>query len=203
MPTFYRLLLVLLTSVAIAGCGASKALKPEDLAAIRSVSVDKSVRITNRPFIIGSEASLGVLFGVAGAATAATMQQSAAEKFTSFLKDSGIDVGEIVREQFTQRLKRDPRFGKLVADDGRDRFLLEVPVFGITKTNALSSYWVAMLRVNYQLKTADGRLVAEDWAAPTPFSEQTKFTMEEIRANPKILRKAFAEQAAAVVAKLL
>ena len=203
MPVEFRALLILSAILTLSACGASKALKSEDEAAIDSISVAHEVKVENDPMVTGSEAALGIFLGVAGATAAAETQKTAGEKFSEFLKASGIDIREIVRQRFTAQLRQDPRYGPRLAEVGRYRFVLEVPAYGMNKTNTFSSQWVVMLRINYQLVSPDGKALAQDWAMTSPFAKRMQFTTDEIQAKPQILQQAFEDAAAEVVAKLI
>jgi hypothetical protein len=195
----------MLTSVlmALTGCGGARSIKSEDRAAIASVSVADAVKVTDEPMVIGSEASLGALFGAIGGAIAADGQKTSGQDFANLLKTSGIDVGQIVRERFADELKAHPFYGSRLAADGEYRFSLKVASYGINKTNTLSSDWVPNMRIEYQLLAPDGKILAQDWAMTMPFSGLPAFTYDQIHANPQILKDAFREAAGRLSMKLV
>ncbi|HTT38608.1 MAG TPA: hypothetical protein VMH32_13175 [Burkholderiales bacterium] len=186
----------------LAACGGGKTLKPADQAGIGSVSVAATVKVVDQPTVVGSEAGLSALFGAAGAAATAESQKSAGKSFADYLAASGIDVGDIVRQQFTDKLRSDPIYGPRLSADGSYHFVLEVRSYGINKTTMVSSEWGPNLGVYYKLVSPDGKVLADDFAT-TWFSDVPKFTMEEIKANPQVLKRAFETAAAIVSAKLL
>ncbi len=195
--------MVMSTLLAMVGCGGHKTIKTEDRAAIESVSVAPGVKVTNEPMVVGSEAGLGILFGAVGGAIAADAEKTNAKNFSEFLRASGIDVGQIVRQQFTETLKSHSFYGSRLSADGSYRLVLEVRSYGINKTNTFSANWEPNLRIDYQLLSPNGTLLAEDWAMTAPFSERPTFTTEEMQANPQIVKQAFEKTAAAVAAKLV
>jgi hypothetical protein len=197
------MVLITLALAALSGCGGGKPIKAEDRASITSVSVAKAVKIPDEPIMVGSEAGLSILFGAAGGAAAGAAGSSNAKSFADFLRASGIDIGAIVREQFTEQLKARAFYGPRLSPDGEYRFVLDVKVYGINKTNTFSSQWVPNLRLDYQLLSPSGKVVAEDWAMIPPFSDLPTFTAEEMKANPQALKKAFEKAAAYLSAKLV
>jgi len=202
MRTASQSITIAATALTLSACGGGHTLKPADQAAIDSVSVASSVKVTDQPTVVGSEAGLSVLFGAAGAAVAAESQKSVGKDFAGFLTASGIDIGDIVRQQFTDRLRSDPIYGPRLSADGSYRFVLEVRSYGINTTTTFSSEWGPNLGVYYKLVSPDGKVLADDFAT-TWFSDVPKFTMEEIKANPQVLKRAFESAAAIVSAKLL
>jgi len=197
------MLLITLALAALTGCGGGKPLKAEDRASITTVSVAKAVKIPDEPLMVGSEAGLSILFGAAGGAGAAAAESSNAKSFAEYLHASGIDIGEIVRGQFTEQLNASAFYGPRLSPDGPYRFVLEVKVYGINKTNTFSSQWVPNLRLDYQLLSPGGKVIAEDWAMVPPFSDLPTFTVEEMKANPQVLKNAFDQAAASLSAKLV
>lgn len=196
-------LIAMSTLLAVVGCGGHKTMKREDRAAIESVSVSPGVTVSNEPIVVGSEGGLLMLFGAVGGALAASDGKTDAKSFVEFLRVSGIDVGEIVRLQFTETLKRHAFYGSRLSADGRYRLVLEVRSYGINKTNTFSANWVPNLRIDYQLLSPNGTVLVEDWAMTAPFSERPTFTTEQMQANPKIVKEAFEKTASAVAAKLV
>ena len=195
--------MVMSTLLAMVGCGGHKTIKTEDRAAIESVSVAPGVKVPNEPMVVGSEAGLAILFGPVGGAIAADAEKTSAKNFSEFLRVSGIDVGQIVREQFTETLKSHSFYGSRLSPDGSYRLVLEVRAYGINKTNTFSANWVPNLRIDYQLLSPDGKVLAEDWAMTAMFSARPTFTTEEMQANPQIVKQAFEKTASAVAAKLV
>jgi hypothetical protein len=161
------------------------------------------VKVPDEPLMVGSEAGLSILFGAAGGAAAGAAGGSNAKSFAEFMHASGIDIGEIAREQFTEQLKANAFYGPRLSQNADYRFVLEVKVYGINKTNTFSSNWVPNLRLDYQLLSPSGKVVAEDWAMTPPFSDVPTFTAEEMKANPQLLKKSFERAAANLSAKLL
>lgn len=196
-------IMIMSTLLAVTGCGGHKTIKTEDRAAIESISVSSGVKVSNEPIVIGSEGGLLMLFGAAGGALAASDGKTNAKSFSEFLRVSGIDVGQIVRQQFTETLKDHTFYGSRLSPEGRYRLVLEVRSYGIIKTNTFSSDWEPSLRIDYQLLSPDGIVLAEDWAMTAPFSERPTFTTEQMRANPQIVKQAFETTASVVAAKLV
>jgi hypothetical protein len=194
----------LATVLSLAACGASKTIKPADQAAIDSVSVAPSVKVTVEPMLVGSESGLTMLFGAVGAAVAAAgAEKDGVKNLVEFMSASGIDAGEIARQQFTEKLKGHPFYGSRLSTEGGYRFVLEVPSYGINKVNAFSSYWMAIMRINYQLLSPDGKVLAEDWAVSSVFTDRPEFTMEELKADPQKLRQALEFAASEASTKLM
>ncbi len=185
------------------GCASSKAINPHDRAAIDSISVAKDVKMPNTPIVVGSEAGLGVLFGVAGSVAAASESQKAGGDFSEFLKANRIDVGSIVRQQFTDQVTGDPFYGPKLSQNGTYRYELDVTSYGIVKTNTFSSHWKPVLGVRYRLVSPDGKVLAESAAMTPMFSDLPTFTADEMKADPQLLRRAFDEAAREVMHKLL
>ena len=103
-PLKRPIVLITLALTALTGCRGGKPVKAEDRASITSVSVAKAVKIPIQPMMVGLEAGLSILFGAAGGAAAGAAGASNAKSFAEFLHASGIDIRDIVREQFTEQL---------------------------------------------------------------------------------------------------
>jgi len=203
MRTMPYRVIVMSILLAMAGCAGQKTIKTEDRGAIETVSVAPAVKVPNQPMVAGSEAGLAILFGAVGGAIAADAEKTNGQSFSEFLRISGIDVGQIVREQFTETLKSHPFYGSRLTADGRCRLVLEVRAYGINKTNTFSANWVPNLNIHYLLLSPDGKVLAEDWAMTAMFSDRPTFTTEQMQANPQIVKQAFEKTASAVSAKLV
>jgi len=194
------MILVFVTPVLVA-CSGSKIIKPEDQAAIASVSVAAEVKVLKEPVAIGSGLGLAILFGAVGAAVDASASKTGVENFPEFLRTSEIDIREIVRERFTEQLIKNPIYGPKLIADGGPQFVLEIPLYGINKTNTFSSVWVPHLSIRYKLISPDGKVLAEDNAATRPFSKRPEFTIKDLQANPQLLKQAFENVASSVSAQ--
>jgi hypothetical protein len=114
---------------ALTGCGGGNPIKANDRASITTVSVAPTVTVAGEPAVIGSEAGLAILFGAAGGAAVGTAGSSSPKSFGEFMRASGIDIGQIVREQFTEQLKANAFFGPRLSQNGEYRFVLEVRMY--------------------------------------------------------------------------
>lgn len=187
----------------LTGCGTTSQLTPEAYATIDAVSVATKVKVADAPMAIGSEAALGAMFGIVGGVIAAEQSKANSTNLAGFMRSNGIDIGEIVRNQFVEQLRRHPRYGSRLTDKARYEFILEVPAYGIHKAHTLSTQWLAMVRINYQLRAPDGKVLAADWAMATPLTDRPSFTVDEARANPSLLKQVFEKTSEAVAAKLV
>jgi hypothetical protein len=145
----------------ITGCAYTTKLAGESESNIRIVSVDRNVKLPEKPFFFGPAQTLGGgLFGGIGAAMAqATMRED--RRIAEYMKQNQIDIGDIVLEEFESRVKEHPKFvnRRFVQDtDNADaKFEVEVVMFGLSQIHGLSRQYRPVLNVRARLISAQGK----------------------------------------------
>ncbi|WP_322023204.1 hypothetical protein [Burkholderia sp. BCC1977] len=197
---------LLLSIVLFAGCN-SVSMDATKRADLQHVSISKSVSVPSEPYFTGRADAWGAgMGGAVGAAIAASVKAgNPGQQISYFLKQQQIDVGSIVRAAFVHGLESDPKWSRLIRDDGDAYFDLKVNLYGLASTpNPFSSDYKPMLSVTASLIDKNGNVLwrATDFVATlnsaTPVATYAAFLSE-----PTLLRDGFAAAAAEITRTLL
>jgi len=197
---------------ALISCATSghKPMTRERQAAVRSVSIAKSVALPEHPLVFGPSTNAGgMLFGplaLAGAASADNPDSQALEKAFA---DHGIDLGDMVRQEFIARLAQIRMFPEIDAAQGDAVFELSVESYGLgpagfTPMSPINHPLNPTLRIAAKLTSRDGEILWQDSAYLASMSDWIQGRMfEEILADPEQTRQSFAKAAEIVCRDLL
>jgi hypothetical protein len=161
VATMRRLALVLvaLAVFAAVGCG-TVSITPDRLAAIKSVSVARTVTVPEQPHYHGPVAAWGQY--AEGSTLYALFSRGALEardQIKAYVAQEQIDVGAIARAEFLNGLRRDPRFASRIVDDADTRFELEVFIYGLASNGPFSTQFRTWLGLQARLVEPSGQIL--------------------------------------------
>ena len=198
--------LFLVTVLVLGGC-AGISLTKENKASLKTVNVNEEVPKPDTIIVHGASetfAELGgfLTLGVAGAVVASEIPKKRGPLLKYVMEKEGIDPGQIVREQFMNKLKGSALF--TIADERGDaEFKLSILGLSFAKPPGFTGNLQPGIRVEGILVKRDGTILWKDregvaeGASGTP---RRKF--KEYVNDPKLLREAL-EIAAGIVAEKL
>lgn len=97
--------LTLVVSALLAGCASSQALTKPDRESLQAVSINKDVILPEDVYYHGpAQTAAGALGGAVGAVVGLALAKEPKAKIKAAMKEAGIDVAQIVREQFETEL---------------------------------------------------------------------------------------------------
>jgi len=203
---------LLLGLVTTTGCAlpSYKTLSREQQAAVRSVSITKSVALPEVPLVFGPSVNAGgFLFGPLALATATSSDNPDSQALTKHFADHKIDLGEIVREEFIARLAQIRAFPAVDVAQGDANFELVVESYGLNAAgfsplSPVNHPLIPTLRLGAKLTTRNGEVLWENHANLPAMDNRIEGHMfEEILANPDQTREAFRKAAEIVSGDLL
>ena len=212
MSKFVRIMSrsMLLVSVLIMfnGC-AGIALKKEAMSSIHSVSVNKEVPKPDKIGVYGAGETFAALTGfvtagVAGAVIASEIPKKRGPVLKYVMEKEGIDIGQIVREQFVDQLKNSGLFSTIVDEGGDAEFKLSILGAGFAKPPGFTSKLQPELWVEGSLVKPDGSVLWKNRKTVTQGTSRTpcrKF--EEYINNPELIREAISICSRIVAGKLV
>jgi hypothetical protein len=194
-----------LLSVAwLAGCATTVPLTKQVRESTRSVSIDKSVKLPGDMFYQGRGQSVGMAFGLIGAAIAAATAEGPKGQLKAAMREAQIDVGEIVREQFATELIGSGMFPSILQEGADVQVKLEVRIFGFGQPHGFSAQLKPMLGVEGTMVRSDGSVIWQRYDYVTNLSDKTPSqTLEQYLEKPELIRDAFTMTAKLVVADLV
>ena len=174
----------LLSVIVAAGCATAPQLSEERRNAIRSVSVNSSVRMPPFGIVAGNRTQMqGFWGGALGMGAAMSDPQSPDNlRFRKYVEEHGIDVATIVRQAFIAELESLRAFPAVVEAGGDARFDLLVERYGLGTSFDLKEPMRARLRPNVWLAA---RLWARDGALLWEHKEQISSWNTETVAYPE------------------
>lgn len=205
---FVRPITLLACGALIAGCATSK-FNNEQAKSIRSlntVSVSKEVTIPQKPEVFGKKtATAGFLGGAIGAAIAANINDEP-EEFKQYLATNNINVGEIVRAELVNYLKKTRTVQSIANAESGPTFEITILRYGLGPTMSMAPInkpLKATITLSVKLKNTDGSLLWEGSEYITALSDIGEaHTLDEFYAFPNITEAAFREAAQAVVREM-
>lgn len=198
--------------VATTGCALQsyKSLSREQQAAVRSVSITRSVALPEVPMVFGPSVNAGgFLFGPLALAGAMSSDNPDAQALRKHFADHKIDLGEIVREEFIARLAQIRAFPAVDVAQGDANFELTVESYGLsakgsTFLSPINHPLIPTLRLGAKLTARNGEVLWVNHAHLPAMDVRIEGHMfEEILANPDQTREAFRKAAEIVSGDLL
>jgi hypothetical protein len=191
--------------LALVGCASSTALKQGDRLSIQTVNVAENVELTEDMFYQGpKENLLGVTFGIFSLPYVEGSKAKTEDIIKAVMKKNKIDVCEIARSQFVNKLENVKIFN--LASEGSDaEFRLSIPYYGLGQTHGLSSQLKPLIGVKGTLITnRNNKLVWEKYAYVTNLNSETPSrTLEEYLGDTKSLEQAFNLASSIVINELI
>lgn len=189
--------------------GTDKPISLEQRAAIRSVSVAQEVAAPEYPRVFGPSAKTAFfIFGPLSAVeTTDRSQDPDAQSYKSFLRLHGIDVGDIVREEFAARLDRMRAFPEVLPEGGDARFELAIEDYGLGPAPTLRPFHFPLkptLRLRVKLVNRGGELLWQKTAFITAMNDHlVSSTYDDVLADPAWTQDGFKRAARIVATELL
>lgn len=192
----FRLTLIisplLLSALVFSGCATSVTLKKSDRELIRSISINKDVKIPDDMVYQGPTQTWGISMGVIGVAKGAAAAMTDKDLINEVMGNNQIDLRQIVREQFAEEMIAAGVFPLIVSEGGDAVVILEIRIWGLAQAHAFTDQLKPMLNVKGTLVQANGTVLWERVDYVTAFHDQTpRYTLEEYLQNPQYIREAF------------
>jgi hypothetical protein len=175
----------------LSGCVSQKALTKNDRESIRSVSINKDVKLPDEMYYRGPAQYFSIAGGIIGAVAGAADAKGAKDQLKASMLENKIDLGHIIREQFEIQLLSSNVFPSIVQEGGDAELKFEVRVYGFDQTNPVSSQLKPALGVLSTLVRADGSVLWQKLEIATNESQTQAHTIEEYLRNPQLIREAF------------
>jgi len=178
--------------VLLNGCGTTIALTPEQRTSIESLSLERKV---DKPKTAEFGGGIKRLLSAGGGAIGSLLESSTQtedQRFTTLLNDSGIDIAQIVYEQFDARLKVHPFFGPRYRDNGAHKLRIEVSYYSYLPKNMFTNYYRPIVFINYQLISPSSEVIAKGVTSSGATNDRIpQQTLEQVHSDPQILKGAF------------
>jgi hypothetical protein len=193
------------------GCATSKykTMTREQQAAIRSVSISKSVLVPEHPTVIGPSASTsGFIFGPLALAGSMSGDNPDSQALKKLFADQKVDLGKIVRQEFIARLAQIRAFPEIDVAQGDATFELTIENYGLgaagfTPMSPINHPLNPTIRLAAKLTTRDGEVLWQSNDYVTSMNDQLEPQLfDEILANPERTQEGF-RKAAEIVCKYL
>ncbi len=196
--------LLLLVAPFLPACATTTPLTKQTRESTQSVSVVHSVKLPDDIYYQGRGQSIGMAFGLIGAAIAAAAAEGPKGQLKASMREARIDLGEIVREQFVAELTDAGIFPSIVPEEADAQVKLEVSIFGFAQPHGFSGQLKPLLGVQGTLVRADGSVLWQRYEYVTNLSDKTPSqTLEEYLEKPELIRDAFTIASKLVVADLV
>ncbi|MFT3922029.1 MAG: hypothetical protein QM778_05810 [Myxococcales bacterium] len=197
-PLSARLLLTLCCIAAsmLSACAHSVRLTRDQRSTLRSVSVRTEVKMPAGMFYSGQKDALvqGMLGPVVGGVVGSKIADKAETALLRVMHESGIDVGQLAREQFQSALDGSRLFAAVTSESSDAEFVLTVNLYGLAQKGAFASELRPMLNITGTLVRPDGTVLWKDSAYVTNMSGETHgSTLKEYLEDPERLRQAFTD----------
>jgi hypothetical protein len=193
--------------VVFSGCAAHTALTKENKVSLKAVSIAQEVKKPDQIVVYGAGetfAAMGgfITLGVVGAVAAGEIPKKRGPLLKYVMEKEGIDPGQIMREQFVNKLKNSGLFA--IADDGGDaEFKLIIIGIGFAKPAGFTGNLQPELRVEGTLAKPDGIILWKDTEVVTQGTSRTpRHKFKEYVNDPNLIREAL-DIAAGIVAEKL
>ncbi len=188
-----RTFLILLMMFLFIGCSAHVSLTKKDRSLIQSVSINKHIP---KPYGIYYQGSREVHLG--GYAEMIGTERRPKSMLKYIMEKDQIDIAQIVREQFTDELRKSKLFNSIVDEKGDAEFWLFIRDYGFSVPHYFTTKLKPYLILRGILVEPDGSFLWEKQAAVVREGETPSYTLKEYLKNSELIREAltFASQIA-------
>lgn len=190
----FHFFIVIFASLGIIGCATSDALRKEERASLKAVTLSENVHLPEEMVYIGNENMAGrVIFGAFGYLAAQDEMKKSSDYIKETMVKSDIDVGKIVFDKFSDKLKKANIFDEISSGcSDCPRFSLSIQVYGLAQIHGYSSQLKPMLNVEGVLTDPNKTVLWKKTSYVTNLSNKTPpNTLEEYLQEPELLRIAF------------
>lgn len=182
---------LLLSLTLLTGCVSQVALTKSARESIRSVSINKDIKLPDDMYYQGLGQSVGMATGLIGMAVAQEAAQDHKAYLKAAMRDNQIDFPQIVREQFETALADAHIFPWIAMEGGDAEVRLEILSYGFIQASDFSSHLKPLLQVTGRLVRTDGTVLWQQYNYVGNMSGQTPaHTLEEYLRNPQFIREA-------------
>jgi hypothetical protein len=177
---------------ALSGCVSQKPLTKKDKESIRSVSINKEVKMPDDFLYMGPAQAWGAAGGLIGAVAGKSDERSAKAQIIAVMQEKQIDLKQISREQLEAELLRANVFPSVLSEGGDTEIKLEVRLWGFVQKNSFSAQLKPTLGITASLVNLNGTVFWQKYDYITAFNDQTpEHTIEEYLQNPQLIHEAF------------
>lgn len=183
---------LLLGLLLLNGCAPQTALTKPVRESIRSVSISKDVKMPDEVYYQGPAQSVGAAFGLIGAVIAQSAAEGPKAQIKAAMGESKIDLGQIVRDQFSASIADARVFPSVVPERGDAEVRLEVRIYGLAQPHGLTAQLKPMLGIMGTLARTDGSVLWQKYEFVTPVGlPMPGNTLKEYLENPQLMRDGF------------
>ena len=176
-------LLLVIAVISLIGCSATRTVKPSS---IGPISIHPKVEVTTKPELLSGVSSLFTPYF-----------ESEKEKHKGYrlqLKDGGVDVGQIVLDQFRKGIAKHPVYSSKLADNGSNKFRISVPYHALVQQTTLSQKYAANVTIVVELLSPSGEVLFKSIEQSCIFTKcVTPYTLEQLKAKPELLKEQYKE----------
>lgn len=166
-----RILFVSLLALSVQACSSGVKLTRQDAEGLTAVAISPDVAGVGAIHYTGSADGLSTALGPLVGAMAAAAEMSAQERLNVFAQQQGIEIKEMVREEFSKQVAASPMFaGKLTDSGANATFKLDIKIYGLAMTP--SFMYRPLLGVNGTLEDASGKVLWQRYAYLTNLSSK-------------------------------
>jgi hypothetical protein len=197
--------LTLIAATLLTGCVSSQALTKPDRESLQAVSLNKAVILPEDLYYHGpAQTAAGALGGAVGALVGVALAKEPKAKLKAAMAEGGIDVGQIVREQFESELSAARIFPSMLPEGGDAEFKFEVRIVGFAQPHGFSGQLKPMLGVTGMLVRPDGKVLWKKYEYVTNLNDQTPaYSFDDYIQKPEALRNALTAAAKIVTGALV
>jgi hypothetical protein len=181
-------------------CATTVDLSREDSEQIRTIWIEPQVGIGGIFFWDQTDSALGV-FGPLAAPAAAIHNLGKKEEIRNAASQRGIDIGNIVAEEFRMQLG----FDMAESADADAILILSVPTYGLAAPPGFSDDLKPVHGITVRLERPDGTVIWQDHEDTGTLHGKAEHSapFSHYMADPELLRRAWQEAAEIVVTELL
>jgi hypothetical protein len=196
----------LLTVFFAVGCATTQSITDAQRKSIRSVTVASDVAIPPNPQVIGPSVNkAGFWFGPIGMLATMDSNDDSA-RLKTFMYEQGIDIKQIVRQEFVTGLTGSQTFPAILAEGGEATFDLAVENYGFASgfsMRPINKPVRPTLRLAAKLSTSDGKILWQNAAYLTGLNEHFQSIQLEDYYGGGRIQEAFTKAAQILVQELL
>ena len=177
----------------LVGCASQFANDRPAIAALKSVSVAKTVNAPEKLYYFGpAQSKAGLAFGNLGAATARASAEEVENQLGSLMKARGSEITTIVRDTCVEEIRASGIPATLVDESGDAELRLQVEYYGLAPKSRLSSELVPTLRIRGELVDRSGSVIWEQLQhADVEDPSQKPVPLEALISEPELLIAAY------------
>ena len=202
------LLMALACGLALAGCGATQTLSPQDRTRVSAISIEKEVPKPKQMSYLGPGGAFGLMFGAIGGAVTGAASMPAAEAIREHAEKNNVLIENIVAQEMTAELRRSGKFqivegGAGVGADGGARMKFTVRAYGFSIPNGFSSKLLPTLSIGGELVDAKGATVWQAWDYMSLLGSPVEGVAVEDLKDPQVIERLWREAARTLAQKIV